>query len=503
MDIIIRFRQTKIGKYIISFSFLSFLSSFLIFFGYACIQGIDTVYFDSDYYWNIGDSVFSGGFDLFAFPRTFRGYFLPVLYSIIKKVGRKVFHSEMMGLWIFVAVIMATTLTVVLPSFFNLVVNSWRDFWGLMACCGLLLFFWGDFFLYPLSDMPAIAFMSAGVMLLKRALENLREGKKPYITALICGMCLYTAYNIRATYVYGVVLIVLCMLFFYFKEKNVIKLLIVCLVGGFIIAAPQMAINAHYTGRYSPRVLTEQYSDVSANLQTVQVYWGPLYSRYESFIGNTSDYPYAAVNYVDPVGTEIFKREGVTVENFSFSRFFKLIIKYPLDFAGIYTRHLVSLLTPLFSQVYISEIVTVKVFRLLFIIILWLCWGIYTIYVKDRTKCCKVKDVIIIIGLLIPSVLQFFGAPEIRFFFAVHLLLYFYICFCLRWKDLWGYFKGHVIQCLFPCVVIFFAWCSMIGSILQEVQESVQLISDYPAESYQEREVEYSLVDLDIPDSED
>lgn len=487
MDIIVKFRQTKIGKYIASFSFLSFLSSFLIFFGYACIKGIDTVYLDSIYYWNIGDSVFAGGkVDLLAFPQTYRGYFLHVLYGIIKRIGRKIFHSEMMGFWIFVALVMAATLTVILPSFFNLVVSNWRDFLGLMACCGLLLYFWGDFFLYPLSDMPAIAFMCAGVMLLKRAMERLKGGNKPYITALICGMCLYASYNIRVTYVYGIVFIVLCMLFFYRNEKNIIKLLILCLVGGTIIAAPQMAINAHYTGQYSPRVLTEQFNDVSANLQTTQVYWGSLYSRFESFVGNPSDYPYAAVNYFDPVGTEIFAREGVTEANFSFSLFFKLIIKYPLDFAGIYARHLVSLLTPLFSQVYISEIVTVKVFRLIFIVILWLCWGVYTIYTKDRTRNCNLKDIIIIIGLLIPSILQFFGAPEMRFFFAVHLLLYFYVCYCLRWKELWGYFKGHVIQCLVPCVVIFFAWCSIIGSILQEVQCSVQLISDYPSERYEE-----------------
>lgn len=182
----------------------------------------------------------------------------------------------------------------------------------------------------------------------------------------------------------------------------------------FIIALPQMYINGHYTGNYTPRVLTEQLSGYSTSLEKTHIFLGLSASRYETYLGNPIDYPTPAVLFIDPIGQTLLAREGITLANFSYFSLLGLLIKYPLDVLGIYTRHLISLLTPVFQETYIFSIYKSKTFTIFLSIVLWIIGGVGFLTQKNEWD-KKIGQ--LFVGLLIPFFFQLFGQPEIRFFY--------------------------------------------------------------------------------------
>lgn len=275
-------------------------------------------------------------------------------------------------------------------------------------------------------------------------------------------------------------------------------LAVTIMLGFLLLATPQMLINKQYTGKYSPWVPTEQYGNYESSLQEQQLLWGLTYSRYETYIGNPVDYPSAGVRYVDKIGEELVAREGISIENFSYRTILYLFLKYPLDLCGIYARHLVNLLTPIYTKVYINELFDSKLLLIFLNIFMWLAASLHGIYTNKSIE----KDAIVIItGLCLPAILQMFGAPELRFFFPVHLLLYCYLCFGIDWKELWGLVRKHPVRVLLPCVVIFFAWSTIISDTLQSCQLQLQLIDDAP-KTYSVENILYSADRIELTNSE-
>lgn len=314
----------------------------------------------------------------------------------------------------------------------------------------------------------------------------------------LAGACFYAAYNTRAAYLYGALFLIAYLAITYRAHKSCLLFVLFSLLAGCIlIALPQMLINDYHTGQLTPRVLTEQYTNSQANLQQTQVYWGLSMSRYESYVGDNIVYPQGGVRFDDFVGYQILAREGVTAENFTYGTLLHLFLKYPLDMCGIYTRHFVTLLTPIFSDSYIHELFQPKLVRITVNIILWLCAGTYAVYAAPPIK---IRKILLIAGLILPSLLQFFGAPEIRFFLLIHLLFYCYICFGVCWKELWVFVNKHPIRVAIPALIIFFAWTTVISNTLQSCRNASLLINDTP-KTYSVQSIVYSAASLDIPNT--
>lgn len=450
---------------------------FYLFFMYLFVCHVSDFSYDSNYYWTSADGVLANGdFYLYAFPQTFRGYLFPLMMTIFKRIGAAVFGSELIVFWIVTSLSIAVSVAVVFPYLFDVKVDTYAMLLKLLVCSGVILYFWGDFILYPLSDLPAALMMCAGTALLKFAFTASTETVKgsAYFTGFMAGVCFYGAYNTRAVYLYGVLVVIAGFLLLGFKQKRGVQdvarggILLAVIVGCAMIAVPQILINGHYTGQYTLWVPTEQY--VLGDLKRVQVYWGLLTDRYDTYNGDPSHYPVPSVVFADNVGTEILGRMGVDLDNFSYGTLITLFLAYPLDMCGIYARHLVALLTPCFGESYISDLFVPKNLRITIIVLLWLLWGVYIVYITSTKKQFRLIDVLAIGGPLIPCLMQLFGSPEIRFFIAVHLFLYFYLCCCVEWRALRWFIKSHLIQIAVPCIVIFFAWITIMGDILQQSQ---------------------------------
>lgn len=178
---------------------------FVIFFIWLSVHNVSTFPYDSSGYWTLTDGVLTEeGFNLYNFDQLFRGYFFYFLITFLKRFGLTIFASELMGFWVFTALSAAIGLAVVFPYLFEFKVDTYTAVLRLTGCTALILYFWGYFILYPLSDLPAALMMCAGAALLKFVFTDSTEKAKwkLYCAAFAAGVCLYGAYNTRTAYLY-------------------------------------------------------------------------------------------------------------------------------------------------------------------------------------------------------------------------------------------------------------------------------------------------------------
>ncbi len=466
--------RSNINKYIciVALFFNGIVNSVLL--------NINYYYYDSRYYNSIGDAVFSNGFNLMLYPETYRGCMLPLIISFIKK-----FLGEIWGWRILSSFMVALMLGLFLPYIMNYTIETIKDIIPIIVAQLVLLFFWGNFLQYPLSDMPATFFLIATVYLVKILIKivndnnNRQQILKYLFISVLTSVCIYLAYNCRVAYIYGGIISLLTCIFFIVKQKKYKYLLygVISLIFGIaIISYPQCKINKQYVGEYTPRICTEQYTDYNASLQSTQLLWGLSYLRFEGYVGDESLYSDAGVSFNDLVGNKIIELESINADNFKMTDILKIIIKYPLDAIGIYTKHFISLATPLWNQIYITNLFTNKTILVFISIILWMILGI-KIASRIEMKEYRIKDTVLIVSICIPALMQLFGAPEMRFFFPFHIILYSFVFMERNIKQYIIYIKRKWTIIIPIIIFVSFLWITIIGDILASNNECVMLIS--------------------------
>ena len=349
----------------------------------------------------------------------------------------------------------------------------------------------GMYLVYPLSDIPASFFMFSAIAIVIALGDD--GSQKISVAGVVqgigAGVFIYAAYNTRAVFLFGGALLVL-----FYIIRNIWKrnwknflYLIGMFAGMLLIAMPQMLINHQYIGVYSPKVYTEQAYGYQHDLQSQQVLWGLTMPRYETYTGDQDEYPNPGVVFNDPVGKEIEQREKLQIETFSITAIFKLFLKYPVDMLGIYGRHLINAVTPVFPQMYITNMYSNKGWYICLAILLWLGCGVGVIF-GEQTQKYNIWTGLYLLAAVIPPVLQMTGALEWRFFMPVHLLLYYYVCNEIDVKSVMVRLKHQWLRVLAVCVVIFMLWISCIGLILGDNAEKTLLINDYNYHTLSEEE---------------
>lgn len=241
---------------------ITFLASFIIMITYLSIINVRTFYWDADWYWTVGEPVFQNGVHFTNFPETFRGYVWPIILQIIRILGNCFFGAKFGGIFLFRVVMSACValfFSIILPVLFDKKILTIADGARIIAVTLITLFFWGDFFAYPISDFAPVFFLTVGMVLIKINIDS-ETRKLSLLEGGIAGAFLYAAYNTRAAYLYGVFLAVIYMIAMYKKGKRIKKTFFIGMIIGCAIPAyPQSLINHKYTKSYSPKVVTEQY----------------------------------------------------------------------------------------------------------------------------------------------------------------------------------------------------------------------------------------------------
>ncbi len=455
------------------YGWVAFFVIFIFSLIYAAAVDIQIYVFDSMYYWTKADPVFENGFNLLLYPNTFRGYLFPMLVGIFKML----FHG-VRGWRIIAALSSGFTFAFSLPYVISgRRINSYKEVLRAVLSFIFFMWIWGDFMQYPLSDFCAAAFLLAGVAMLK-SMDADRFTLRTLLKGIACGVLLYAAYNTRITFLYGTVFAVI--VFAVGNRKHLKHVLFVCavvLAGGFLTAWPQCLINQQYYSVFSPRVYTESYSEVDKSLQMKQVFFGIQNDRRETYVGDELlHYPQAAVFFDDPVGMEIIRRRNLSIDRFSVFTVFKLIREFPLDMMGIYVRNLISLLTPMYRQIYINNLYQDKGLWTSVSVLIWLIAGFGVVEQLRRKK--SLSNSFWIFAICLPSFLQLFGSPEIRFFLPVYLLCYTYVFVTIDYKEAFVSLKGDWIRVVICFMVIFMLWMTVFGNIVSNSQVRTFIIHD-------------------------
>ena len=444
------------------------------------ILGPKEYLYDSRFYWTISDPVISGGsFNLMDFPETFRGCLLPLLNCFIKQVIPGHYG------WILLSALMTSiTFAFMLPSLLGVTVDDLKAAVKIVAAQWCFFYFWADFLQFPLSDLPAAFSLMLGIFMLNAFDKHKLRGIWRLLLGFTAGASFYFAYNTRAAYLYGVIFYGV---YYCIKNRKIYKQIIVrfavVVLGMLIISIPQCMLNKQYVGKFSPKIYTEQYTGYGSSLQARQVFWGLEYQRYETYVGDPGYFPHPAVHFSDMTGLELLYRENLNQENFKIKDFFVLFFKYPLDMIGIYTRHLVALITPAWKRIYIENMYTNKFFLVIISIFIWFIAGINFI-MESQEKKLPTDKLFILFSVMLPSFLQLLGMPELRFFVAVYLVLYAYVFLKIDYRRWLGFVKKNWKTILPVSVIIIILWISVFGSELADNSDAQMIIHDYQIESF-------------------
>ena len=463
------------------FQALAFLLLFFTALLLSWYLDVKTFWYDANGYWVMGDETLaSGKFHLLDFKEVRRGCLFPLLLLGFKKIFCGVWGWRVLS-----ALMVSFIFSVLLPIVFNI---SFSRGTLLRAFAAELFFFyvWGDFAQHPLADLPAAFFCMAAICVCIKLQKNYSNDFVHYILwfrrILLCclaGIFFYAAYNTRIIYLYSII-IALTFYFFTERRKIVIIPLLSILLGISFASIPQCMINHKYHGSYSAKVDTT-YSGI--DLRTQQLFWGVTYPKYETYIGETNKYPIPSVYFDDRVGWAMLKRESLTLDSFSLRSITHLFVKYPLDMIGIYTRHLIAIMTPAWNETYISNLQTNKVFLVLSSIGVWLIAGLYLSLTSWRSA--NLKHITgYLVAIVVPCLMQTLGATEIRYFLPCYLLLYGLVFFKVAYRDLFANVMANKFKIAAILFIIAILWISLFGTILAMNRVQVMLISDYALPSH-------------------
>lgn len=419
--------------------------------------GTKELVYDSLQYWQLGENFWSSGkFNFIDLYNAWRGYVFPLWLGICNHIG---------GIQVFQflnAACVSVLFAIILPKV--ALMNETYDIHTIVSCIicmGIFCVFFYGLIVYPLSDVPAMGVSMICVVFMNR-LEEDKRGTT--IWAFLLGFGIYIAYNIRTIYMFFGIYMFGAVLYIIYKKRVGLQqkvTTVLSMIGGIIMAGlPQVYLNYFLLDKVSFKVPTD-------NLMVKQLFWGIKYQRYDTFIDETQRIP--QMIFTDPVGVKLLEEEGMEILC-SWNDYFHLIFKYPLEICGIYIRHFISILLPIWSNQYVKDVNNNKIFLTIFAFSILYFW----VFVSIKKMWKNIKVFKNFIPLIIPSIFILPGAVEVRFFVTMWLMIIAMICFCVQWNQVIVYAKNHKLEIILSYIVIFAVMVSFWSMLL--ASESVSNI---------------------------
>ena len=397
-------------------------------------------YYDSLGYWtHSGEFIKNGMFSFHNYDLPLRSYLFSFLIGIIKVIARSINLSSYVFYEMVISLVYSFMITVVLPDIVYRLFGKKVGVLQILVFSFLALYFWRGYFFYPLTDLPAFLLVLLGVWILVRF-------QKEWWIGLLTGCVWGGAVLFRPSYQMSLLPLLVWAWYFYHKEihlsaQNVAARVLTILAGMILVFGPQIAINLHNYGIFSPFAQTQLYYKYKGNdLFSVQLGWGLNVQKYETNIGST--YPIAEVRFLDPHGENILIRAGYKSEPYSTSgkigpdtplklgQYIELIGQYPLDFLSIYARHFFNGLDIRYDTVYISDIYIKK---LLFRLTNYTIWFLVLVYLTRKAWERKISwsnsRFLLPVIFALPALLSVPTAVEVRYMLPLYFMAYALVAF--------------------------------------------------------------------------
>lgn len=457
---------------------LVFLLSFAAVFLVAAAVGNSASYFDDEYYLFLSNSFTStGSFRLFSFPESYRGAVFPLLLYFCMEPFRRLGLPQIMGWWALVS-FCAALIVAALPHLLAGFCVKKPGLAARLVPLACLLFFWYGLVVYVLSDLVALAFLVLGIVLLQAAFKRASFAKAA-LCALLSGLALYAAYNTRTIYLFPILLLVPATLFLHrgAGAKKLLAVFLAALLGLAALGSLEGALNLHRYGSFSPLVQTSAYQ--GENLFLTQLRVGFSYSQYETYIGDKALYADGSLVFIDPVGREIIGRYAD-----SDLSPFAILLRHPFSFAGVYLRHFLNMLNPVWGGgAFIKDLYAFKFHRTLINYTLMFLVSAHVITRLFGQKARAVRRAVArrregflaALVILLPCVFILPGAVELRFFLPMYVLLYGYAAFAVDYRALLASLKKHPVLTAFCYLGLLCLLCAVWASTYANTWEGVVL----------------------------
>ncbi|KAB0508742.1 hypothetical protein [Pseudomonas lini] len=397
------------------------------------ILGIKEFPFDSSTYWTLSTPA-----SVANFPDIVRGYVYAYLLFPIHALTDAINDSGRIVFRVSTSAIYAYLLTGPVANFFL------QCFGGRLTVSRRILFalltigVFPGLFLYPLSDMPAVLTLIIAIAFAERA-----KGKYWLAFLFFSGAAVSAAYNIRTIYIFSFIALLFIIPFVFLRSKSwsARRLgIIAFILGAFIVALPQMAINKRIHDVATPLVFATVQGK---SLMATQLYWGVTIQRYETY--NGGDTPAPSLYYKDSAGITLRSLyESQFTNDPTIAGYISLVAKHPVQFIGIYGRHFINGIDVRDGLVYATKPSINKS------IVAFLCFSLFffgaLIFCTRKTP--RWIEMAYLAPLLIPVLAIIPGAVETRFFMPLYLVLFGSVVTQFEWQEFSKLLKRHCLPIL-------------------------------------------------------
>lgn len=413
-------------------------------------HGVTRFPWDSEVYWALSaPEVF------FHYPKGIRGYFYPLLLLPAHFLSNNLPGYELYPYRIISSVAFGYVLTNTLPSLYVHLFGGQLSLARRMVLPALVLILFPGLIIYPLSDLPAfILFISAIHFAFKiRSAGSIRAASA---WALLAGVFSAASYNTRTIYLFPLAFLVLAIPFYVLADRSMRQrglAVAAFVVGIVVVSVPQSIINHNTQGSWSPAVIAQR---TEKSLFALQLMWGITMQRYETSIDPAAPAP--SRYFLDGAGERLFAKAKLEESDVTIASYLALVLQYPMEFLGIYGRHLVNGLDLRDGEVYINDVTAssqhIAVFNFLV-----LCAGLFVALMRFTGLHSLQAQVKLPVGAyrvdaqpawpawlllwLLPVIAILPGAIETRFFLPLHLLVYCTLAFHASFDEAAAFIKKY------------------------------------------------------------
>jgi hypothetical protein len=253
---------------------------------------------------------------------------------------------------------------------------------------------------------------------------------------LVCGLCFGLAANMRPAYMLAAIAAVvvaglLPLRRWNWRRRGAAATLV--LVGALVVSFPQMLINHHQRGTWSPAL------SKAKEITLLQLWQGMRAQKYETYVGPGAGYPRPDVFYLDPSTKHVVEDEHISpathyyigftyIEFPGYRRYVEMVIHHPTEMAGGYVRRLFNGLDVQYPTPYVrdlrdrSTLLSLLQYTLVFL-------AIARLAVADSRRALGRIQWVGVVLLLIPCATAVTGAVEPRFLLPLQTLIYMLVCF--------------------------------------------------------------------------
>jgi len=450
--------------------------SFVLVFAFLSIVGNTYYPFDSGFYYRFS-LVFAGdeGFSLRSFPYTLRGIVFPLMLLPFNQIAQIIWGDTLRGWYLFIS-----SFSAVFSMLFPFVFKGLGKANNIVIPLLLQIMVYFGLFLVPLVDLVALWMLIFSLAFIKIAYTYVeRRGlqKRYLVLFVLSGATFYISYNTRTIYqfaIFGMILILITNIRLLKHKAQNVAIVLAFVIGVFSIAGVQIYSNMHTIDSFSISPAQTHYRGLPLNHFQLQVGMGV--NLYETSLVENEG---LAVSYTNHSGNLVLRELGHPQLG-SLSDYLSWVFAFPIEFIGVYMRHLIVMLNPISGGGYVyfrnnsRFILTMLNYTMLFVATCYIKRNMLDLSlseIKGKFKSISndaKNSVLSIFTILLPFIAITPGAVEERFGLPFWIVIYGLFCYCINLKEEFEYFKKRWLS----YVLIYLFTFGVFIAILTEIYAS-------------------------------